>query len=539
MLETAVSSTLFHGNILLQTWDILMTSRSDLAGTTQAPRPAAANKDGRQLCLTVVHHPDTKRVGDRFWLPNTRCPVSRLEPDFETHSDNDPWPLADPFISRKPFWITPTSGLGAVLAPEEHGTSIDVEADALTGLREVSADTLKQGIVLTLCDRVALLLHSRVRHQQSEPPSNMVGQSDAFRSLCLAMQRVAELDVPVLIRGETGAGKELVAQAIHAQSPRAAAPCVSINMAALTPSTAAAELFGYSKGAFTGAVRDHRGYFAQAEGGTLFLDEVGAAPTDVQAMLLRAVESLEIQPVGGRLIQLNSVRFIAATDENLEDAVASGDFRDPLYHRLAGCIIDVPPLRDRRDDIGQLLLYFLKEQLGGVGGLGKLKASEKGDTPWLPASLVSRLIRYSWPGNVRELRNVVTQIVVASHHLREATLPSGLAHQFDDTNTNRGKAQRTDAIGRGRGDDRRRPACCDAPSKPMAPKRNSQPAGHVAYDSVRTDQSKSEDPQGQRPAKKRSARQPQYPSGRLGRHGRGAQGLQTGPAASHERFGPA
>src|SRR4029077_13886298 len=167
---------------------------------------------------------------------------------------------------------------------------------------------------------------------------------------------------PVLISGESGTGKELVARAIAAAGVRAGRPFVAVNMAALPPSTAPSELFGHRAGAFTGAARQRSGFFAQADGGTLFLDEIATAGLDVQAMLLRALETGETQPLGGESSERVDVRVVAATDEDLHRAMREGRFREALYHRLSACEITLTPLRERRDDLGRLLLHFVRNE---------------------------------------------------------------------------------------------------------------------------------------------------------------------------------
>jgi two-component system, NtrC family, nitrogen regulation response regulator GlnG len=206
----------------------------------------------------------------------------------------------------------------------------------------------------------------------------------------------------------------LVAEAIHRSSARAKKPCLSVNMAAISPAVAASELFGHAKGAFTGAVEDHAGFFERADGGTLFLDEIGEAPVEVQAMLLRTLETGKVQPVGGRSERAVDVRLIAATDAELEALVRTGKFRAPLLHRLAGFEINIPPLRERIDDLGRLFYHFLRQELERLGDTRLLEESEPGPTPWIPAALVGRLARYEWPGNVRQLRNVTRQLVIAN-----------------------------------------------------------------------------------------------------------------------------
>ena len=227
----------------------------------------------------------------------------------------------------------------------------------------------------------------------------------------------AATDAPALLRGESGTGKELVARAIHAASARRGAPYQAVNLAAVPPSTAAAALFGHVKGAFTGADESRPGYFGDANGGTLFLDEIGDASAALQPMLLRALETGEVQPVGDRRSRAVDVRIIAATDSDLNVAVDEGRFRLPLLHRLAGIEIEVPPLRARRDDAARLLLNFLRESLADLGASAVLESDASARRSWMPASIVAALLRHRWPGNVRELRNLARQIALGAREV--------------------------------------------------------------------------------------------------------------------------
>jgi two-component system nitrogen regulation response regulator GlnG len=207
-------------------------------------------------------------------------------------------------------------------------------------------------------------------------------------------------------------------------------------MGAIPATLATSELFGSVKGSFTGAVRDQAGYFQRANGGTLFLDEIGEAPAEAQVLLLRVLETGEVQRVGSQDVQKVDVRLIAATDTDLEKAIEEGRFRAPLFHRLSGYEMYLPPLRERREDFGRLFFHFLREELRALGEERRLDPPEGTDPSWLPASIVARLVRHPWPGNVRQLRNSVRQIVVDSRAaetmqvgpllerlLREATQP--------------------------------------------------------------------------------------------------------------------
>ena len=209
----------------------------------------------------------------------------------------------------------------------------------------------------------------------------------------------------MLVRGETGSGKELVARVIHDAGPRANSPYVVLNLGAIPSTLAASELFGHVDGAFSGARGRNEGYFGRADGGTLFLDEIGETPLDVQPTLLRALETGEVQQIGARGVRRVDVRLVAATDADLEVMARTGGFRAPLIYRLATHEIRIPPLRERRDDIGRLLRHFLVAELTAVGRVDELRRPPPED-PWLPGPVVERLACYSWPGNVRQLRNV-------------------------------------------------------------------------------------------------------------------------------------
>jgi two-component system nitrogen regulation response regulator GlnG len=374
--------------------------------------------------LTVLAHPDVQRVGERVLLvglPAGREEViSRREPLFSAPGSGILRPLADPFLSRRPLRLAAGPEPGSlVLDGRESGTAVMAGGGPVAGERVFSAAEVDRGVVLLLAHRVVLLL-SRLDPvgQAGLPPFGMVGESVAMLQLRREIQRVAPLDVAVLLRGETGTGKELVAQALHRASPRRSRPFFGANMGAVPATLAAAELFGAARGAYTGAERKRDGYFQRADGGTLFLDEVGETPPEVQVLLLRALETQEIQPVGGEELRRVDVRLIAATDSDLERAVQAGRFRAPLLHRLAGYEIRLPPLRWRRDDFGRLFFHFVQEELASQGDAGRLATPPEG-RPWVPAGLVAGLAELDWPGNVRQLRNAARQLVIAGRDAGE------------------------------------------------------------------------------------------------------------------------
>lgn len=362
--------------------------------------------------LTIAYHPDVSRIGERHHLAAARAlEVSRLGPDFSLPDAAQARPLGDRGISRKPLRI---AVIGDALRLDSTGTSTPVLVDGslLTELR-IGPERLARGVALELGERIVLWLHRMSGLGGAFERGGLIGRSEAMAQLREEIVRVASAEASVLIRGASGAGKELVAKSIHTQSERASGPFLAVNMAAVPPSTAVAELFGHQAGAFTGATHARPGLFARADGGTLFLDEVGAAPTELQAVLLRTLETGEVHPLGGGAAVPVDVRVVAATDEDLEGAVARGGFRLPLYHRLAGYELAVPPLRDRADDVMLLFVHFLRLALHDLGALQRLDDPGPSEPLWLPTSITSRLLRHPWPGNVRELRNAAQRVAIA------------------------------------------------------------------------------------------------------------------------------
>jgi DNA-binding NtrC family response regulator len=232
----------------------------------------------------------------------------------------------------------------------------------------------------------------------------IVGESGAMRRLLDAAALVARRDVTVLVRGETGTGKEFLTSLLHAHSARAGRPLVRFNCAAIPAELAEAELFGHARGAFTGAAVARRGFFAEADGGTLVLDEIGDLPLAVQAKLLRALQEGEIQPVGSGRIDKVDVRIVASTNRDLAAEAGAGRFREDLYYRLAVVEILVPPLRDRREDIPALAAEFARRYAD------KFEIEELHLAP----DLIEALARADWPGNVRQLENTIARMAALS-----------------------------------------------------------------------------------------------------------------------------
>ncbi len=232
----------------------------------------------------------------------------------------------------------------------------------------------------------------------------MVGKSPALKHMLAQVEAVAETPASVLVLGESGVGKELVARAIHARSPRADAPLVKVNCASISKELFESEFFGHVKGAFTGAHKDRVGRFQLADGGTIFLDEVGEIPVELQSKLLRVLQESEFERVGDDITRSVDVRVIAATNKDLEKLVLDGTFREDLFYRLSVFPIEVPPLRKRREDVIFLAQHFLERTCNDFGR----------QTMKLTRSQADQIQNYDWPGNVRELKNVIERAVILS-----------------------------------------------------------------------------------------------------------------------------
>ncbi|MDR0456479.1 MAG: sigma-54 dependent transcriptional regulator [Treponema sp.] len=261
--------------------------------------------------------------------------------------------------------------------------------------------------------------------ERSRLSLNMLGKSSVMRNVFDTINRVAPSKASVLVTGESGVGKELVAGAIHELSPRKDKPLIKLHCAALAAGLLESELFGHEKGAFTGAVSRRRGRFELANGGTLFLDEIGEIDQNIQIKLLRVLQEREFERVGGEETVETDVRIIAATNKNLMEEIEKGAFREDLYFRLNVVNINVPPLRDRKDDIPVLAAGFLREV-----------AAENGkNIEGIHEKVYSRLYAYDWPGNIRELRNCIESAVVMcrSNIITEDDLSPALRSSGDES----------------------------------------------------------------------------------------------------------
>ena len=304
---------------------------------------------------------------------------------------------------------------GMALFREVRAASPDIPVILLTAYAsvETAIDAMKSGIFDYLTkpfkveDMLACLKRAEEKIRRSAAVAtdsgplryrfeNFIANSPAMKEVCETIQKVAPTAATVLINGESGTGKEVVARAIHLSSTRAKRPWVAVNCAAIPGELLESEMFGHVKGAFTGAVADKEGLFEAASGGTLFLDEIASMPLILQGKLLRALQEKEIRRVGGTKAIPVDVRVIAASNSNLEEAVVKGTFRSDLFYRFAVITIDIPPLRERPEDIMPLVRHF-------ISGETPAGATQ----PTVNAAAAKALLAYSWPGNVRELENAV------------------------------------------------------------------------------------------------------------------------------------
>lgn len=295
---------------------------------------------------------------------------------------------------------------------------------AVDALRAGAVDFLMKPVVFEdLAQRVRRILEHRRLHAENArlrellfrqaPEAGLIGESAALRQVRELVARFAPADRPVLVTGESGTGKELVARALHASSPRAKGPFLAVNCAALPENLLESELFGYRRGAFTGADRDREGLFSLSSGGTLFLDEVGDLPRGIQAKLLRAVEEREVLPLGGDRPRPVDVRIVAAMNRDPQQAVASGAMREDLLFRLNVLSIHVPPLRERRDDIPALVRHFVAKHARELNS----------PVREVPRPVLDAMVVREWRGNVRELENAVQRLLVLANGTELPAVP--------------------------------------------------------------------------------------------------------------------
>jgi two-component system nitrogen regulation response regulator GlnG len=358
---------------------------------------SAQGMPGRPLlALTILWHPDPARIGEQFVGDPGTLEVNRYAPLFYRPGQAG-LPLGHGTISRDPVRIVREGdGEGVVVQFPATRVPVELNGRAATGQVRFDAADVARGQVLTLGRAVVLCLHWMDCLPKHNPVPGLVGVGAAAIALRDQIRMVAPTDIPVLLLGETGTGKEIAARAIHGLGQRAQTRLVAVNMAALNESLAAAELFGAARGAYTGA-QERRGLFAEADGGTLFLDEIGNAPASVQPMLLRVLEGGDYRPLGASQDRKTTARLIAATDQDLDTAA----FNQALLRRLEGFAIQLPPLRARREDIGVLIVHLLQAH---------------GAQPVLPVELVVEIACHDWPGNIRQLGHTLRRAALLVQH---------------------------------------------------------------------------------------------------------------------------
>ncbi len=412
--------------MLAEVLDVLAGSLGLTRGTIALLRP-----DGRELSVEVAHKlSDRQRQAVKYRLGEgilgrvvqtgkaMVIPQVSKEPLFLDRLHN----RKSSSKSESSFICVPvTAGsevVGALSADKAYDPAADLQEDSR--LLAIVAGMIANDVrsrQLAAAERHALEEeNTRLRNELEDRfrPENLVGNSNAIREVYRAIHQVSGSDTTVLIRGESGTGKELVAHAIHYSSPRAKAPFLKVNCAALNEGLLESELFGHEKGAFTGAMQSRVGRIEEAEGGTLFLDEIGDFSPTTQVKLLRVLQEREFQRVGSNRTIKANVRIVAATNRNLEDAVAAETFRQDLYYRVNVFPIALPPLRDRRDDILLLADHFVEHYARKMN-----KDVRRISTP-----AINMMVIYHWPGNVRELENCIERAVLLStdgvihgHHL--------------------------------------------------------------------------------------------------------------------------
>jgi PAS domain S-box-containing protein len=341
--------------------------------------------DSREKLARLIVELDTRPEGQRYlWIPGGLTAATLQGESFQAEAT-----LSRFDVEREPFYTLILRNVNERVEAEQKIRSLTVEAEYLR--EEIDA--------LIGADEI-------------------IGRSEPLLKMLAEVKQVAETDATVLISGETGTGKEQIARAIHLASRRRAKPLIKVNCAAIPPTLIESEFFGHEQGAFTGATKKRDGRFALAHGGTLFLDEIGELPLDLQSKLLRVLQEGEFEPVGSSQTRKVDARVIAATNRDLQACVRDGKFREDLYYRLNVFPIPVPPLRERRDDVGLLAAAFAQKFARRMG-----RSLEP-----LSEDCLRRLQAYNWPGNVRELRNIIERAVITSRDGRlnlDRALPEG------------------------------------------------------------------------------------------------------------------
>ena len=388
--------------------------------TMTSPLASLTNNDSPLLGLTVIWHPEMARIGEQF-IATDRTGVielNRFMPTFQ-HAGKAGLPLGFGGISREPLHILRKADDSITIEPPASKMIVELQGQEIHQPHILTKQQLSNGVILGLGRSILLCLHWMYCLPKNNPIEGIIGVSSAAIKMRDQIRQIAATDLPVLLLGETGTGKEIAARALHQHSARKNKKLVSVNMAALNESLAAADLFGAQKGAYTGAQAMRQGLFLEAADSTLFLDEIGNTPATIQPMLLRVLETGDYRPLGATQDKVATARLITATDQDLYNA----NFNQALLRRLENAVIHLPPLRDRREDIGLLILHLLST----------INSTQQSPLPALPTALVSSIANYDWPGNIRQLKHVLQRIMLSLQAGNVADFAALVAPVFTET----------------------------------------------------------------------------------------------------------
>jgi two-component system nitrogen regulation response regulator GlnG len=394
--------------------------------------PLASDGPVRRPVLEVLFHSDISRIGDQTELDllelDEPLVVGRDRPLFRDGNGNTA-PLADPCISREQLQIACVARNSFAISPATTARR-KVTLRTIDGEDVAPGKAVRPGTLIAIGDRVLLLLALR-KERDNLDRMGLVGESEIMWAVRNKIRGAAVSDSTVLIHGESGSGKELVARSVHQASTRDRQPYLVVNCAAIPENLLESELFGHVRGAFTGADTSKVGFFKAAGKGTLFLDEIGELPLVMQGKLLRVLEERTVCPVGGVKEEPIQARVIAATNRDLRQEIGAGRFREDLYYRLTALTIEVPPLRQRREDIPALFSMFLEESASKHPPLRRFWQRASQLPPPIPSSFLEQLLQCDWPGNVRQLRNVVETTAIANLDRSSFCVPVEVADDLE------------------------------------------------------------------------------------------------------------
>lgn len=389
---------------------------------SEAPSEVSAQEKNRirQLegqwvpALTIVSHPDPEKIGARAFLTGLLTghgvAFSRNELDFFPPRSKQGAPLEDPFLSREPMVFSLNTKGQLNLDLKKSRVECKVGGLSVVKSRTVDPKALARGVPLVLADRMIFWLHQVKLSFGLLPSFGLVGNSMAMLNVRREMQRLKDLDVTLLLRGEMGCGKEFIARKIHEHSNRAQRPFVAVRMSALEPDTAWAELFGNAEET-AGHGPDRSGHFWAARGGTLYLDDISAAGLQVQKMLHNFLTTGSILPLGATVPKRIDLRLMVASPEDLKKQVAQGLLFEPLYDQISGFEIYIPSLGERMEDLGLLFRRFAEKVLKKLGDPPWLAPQDLKSPPWLTPEIMTPMLSYQWPDNIRQLYNFTTELI--------------------------------------------------------------------------------------------------------------------------------